>query len=127
VVEFQLFPLSSKSPMNQARARHFRAFARRPSELSAAIAFNGREIKGRLVDLGLGGAGLLLPEALPGGERVHLVLHLPQLWDPLEILTEIAWCEAQTGDLNVRAGVRFVAPSGRCLRLLAEALTGVSS
>ena len=112
--------------MNHARARHFRAFARRPSELLAQVALGPREIRGRLVDLGLGGAGLILPEAVPVGERVHLVLHLPQLWDPLRIPAEVAWCETRDGDVNSRAGVRFVSPSGRALRLVAEALTGIS-
>lgn len=113
--------------MNQPRPRHFRAFARRPSELVAEVALGSREVRGRLVDLGLGGAGLVLPEPVPVAERVHLVLHLPQLWDPLRIAAEIAWCEAREGAVNARAGVRFVAPSGRALRLIAEALTGVAS
>lgn len=113
--------------MNQARARHFRAFARRPSQLSAEVAFGPIELRGRLVDLGLGGAGLILPEPVTAGERVHLALHLPQLWDPLRIAAEIAWCEAREGAGDTRAGVRFVAPSGRALRLIAEALTGIAT
>lgn len=113
--------------MSQARAQHFRAFARRPSELRAQVAIGPREIQGRLVDLGLGGAGLILPEAVPAGEQVHLVLHLPQLWDPLRIPAEVAWSETRAGDVNSRAGVRFVAPSGRALRLVAEALSGIAS
>lgn len=113
--------------MNQARSRHFRAFARRPSELLAAVEFGPREVRGRLVDLGLGGAGLIMPEPVPEGERVHLFLHLPQLWDPLRIEAEVAWCDMSGGAVNTRAGVRFVAPSGRALRLLAEVLTGIAT
>lgn len=113
--------------MSQAPAQHFRAFARRPSELRAQVAIGPREIQGRLVDLGLGGAGLILPEPVTPGDPVHLILHLPQLWDALRIRAEVAWCETRDGDVNSRAGVRFVAPSGRALRLVAEALTGIAS
>jgi hypothetical protein len=76
----------------------------------------------RVADLGLGGARLEVPNGLEPGRTLRLKLDLPGLWDPLELAAETTWLGTPDKTGNVAVGVRFVAPSGRDLRILSEAL-----
>jgi hypothetical protein len=110
--------------MSQSSARHFRALGRRPQSLSARVLGAGdlAEQEVRVADLGLGGARLEVPNGIEPGRPLTLKLDLPGLWDPLELAAETTWLGTPDKSGNVTVGVRFVAPSGRDLRLLSEAL-----
>lgn len=55
----------------------------------------------RLVDLGMGGAGLKTDARLDVGARIDLVIQAPNRWDPLVIESRVAWTQGR------RAGVAF--------------------
>jgi hypothetical protein len=110
--------------MSQSSARHFRALGRRPQSLSARVlaAGDAEEREVRVTDLGLGGARLELANGIEPGRTLTLRLELPGLWDALELAAETAWLGNPDKTGSVPVGVRFVSPSGRDLRILAEAL-----
>jgi hypothetical protein len=76
----------------------------------------------RVTDLGLGGARLEVANGIEAGRALTLRLELPGLWDALELAAETAWVGSPDKTGSVAVGVRFVAPSGRDLRILSEAL-----
>lgn len=110
--------------MSQATARHFRALGRKPQRLAARVlaAGDSAEREAEVTDLGLGGARLELKDGIVPGRAVTVRLDLPGLWDPLELAAETAWLGSPDKSGTVPVGVRFVAPSGKQLRLLSEAL-----
>lgn len=110
--------------MQPEPAQHFRALARHAASLPARLSTPGAAAPHavRLVDLGLGGACFEIDERYERGERLMVHIDLPGLWDPLVLEAEVAWCEPR-GPGATRAGVRFTQPSGRSLRLIAEALS----
>lgn len=105
-------------------AQHFRALARHVANLPARLSSPGgaEPHAVRMLDLGLGGACFEIEERYEPGERLTVHIDLPELWDPLVLEAEVAWCEPR-GPGATRAGVRFTQPSGRSLRLIAEALS----
>jgi Tfp pilus assembly protein PilZ len=110
--------------MQPEPAQHFRALARHPASLPARLSNPGAGAPHsvRLLNLGLGGACFEIDERYERGERLIVHIDLPGLWDPLVLEAEVAWCEPR-GPGSTRAGVRFTQPSGRSLRLIAEALS----
>jgi len=83
---------------------HFRAYPRRASGMTVALRVDsrdGREQRVRLVDIGLGGAGVVLPSPLPIGARTFVVLHAPNRWDPLVLRAKVTWTK------DGRAGLAF--------------------
>lgn len=98
--------------------------ARRPVSLPARIASERSTTvrAARLVDLGLGGAGVELTEPIKDGESVQILIDAPHLWDPLELEAKVAWTRVGEGKAPNRAGVRFERVNGKTLRLLAELL-----
>jgi len=105
-------------------ATHFRSLARYPANLPARLSTGAAAAPHavRMLDLGLGGACFEIEERYERGEKLTVHIDLPELWDPLVLEAEVAWCEPR-GVGATRAGVRFTEPSGRSLRLIAEALT----
>jgi hypothetical protein len=96
-----------------ARA-YFRAHERRRVDFPAKLCFHDGSAAGpskrdvRVRDLGLGGAGIEIPE----GERelslpVTIELWAPVLWDPLVLEGKIAWVRRGGQGRPARAGVRF--------------------
>jgi hypothetical protein len=55
-------------------------------------------------DLGLGGARIVVDEAVSPGDAVTLSFTAPALWDPLVIRARVAWV---TAGPPYRAGVAF--------------------
>jgi hypothetical protein len=102
-------------------ADHFRAFARRPTSLPARVQSEvlGWDLAAELVDLGLGGASIIIAEALPLGTSIRLRVDAPQLWEPLVVSGRIAWSRP-TLEGDSRLGVRFEPDSATCLAVLAE-------
>ena len=82
-------------------AGHFRAYPRRTSSTPPSAKIAGSDATVRVVDLGLGGAGIVTTLVLDLGARIDLVLALPNRWDPLVLPARVAW--AREG----RAGVAF--------------------
>jgi hypothetical protein len=83
----------------------FRRFLRQAVTLRAAVAHPvaGWQREVRVVDVGLGGAGLdvvTLPE-IGEGDRVSLSFTTPALWDPLTLSARVIWVK------DGRAGVAF--------------------
>jgi hypothetical protein len=107
--------------MSQARVDHFRSFARFPMEAPLWMSPIGatHEQAVRLVDVGLGGLCFEIAESLELGQRVRLELELPGLWDRLTLHAEVAWARPAEDGMT-RVGVRFVRPTGRVLRILAQ-------
>jgi hypothetical protein len=103
-----------------AVAAHFRAHARWGVELPAELR-QGETLHGaRVVDLGLGGAGLLVSAQLSLEHLVVLRVETPNLWDPLELVAWPRWAYG-TGPA-FRIGVAFDHRDARALRSLAELL-----
>lgn len=100
---------------------HFRAFARRPTSLPARLQSEvlGWELAAKLVDLGLGGASIVVSEPLPLGTSVRLRIDAPQLWESLIIPARVAWMRP-TIQGDARLGLRFEPDSPATLTVLAE-------
>jgi hypothetical protein len=103
---------------------HFRAFARRPVHLSAAVGFvdGSWQETARIKDLGLGGARLELGEALASGTPIRVQLVAPHLWDPLEVRARVAWAREAQGPSAAQVGLCFEHQSGKTLRWLVALL-----
>jgi len=105
---------------------HFRAFARRPTSLPAAVQSEvlGWDLPAELIDLGIGGACVVIGESLTLGTTVRLRIDAPQLWEPLLVPTRVAWTipsgTVDTGDRRTRIGLRFEVESPGALLVLAE-------
>jgi len=76
----------------------------------------------RILDLGLGGARVLLNEIIPPSTPIALVIDAPHLWAPLEIDAKVAWASHDPGSAEVQLGVAFEHRSGRSLLLLTNLL-----
>jgi hypothetical protein len=100
---------------------HFRAFGRRPTSLPARLQSDvlGWDLAAELVDLGLGGACVVLSDALPLGTSIRLRVDAPQLWEPLMIPGRIAWSQV-TREGQAQLGIRFEPDSPGALAVLAE-------
>lgn len=81
--------------------RHFRAFPRRKSSAAIVVRVGRAEVRGRLVDVGLGGAGLVTEGNLVVDSEVEVVITAPNRWDPLVLPARVAWVTGR------RAGVAF--------------------
>ena len=106
-----------------ASNQYFRAVERRPIALQARISQRGqqRAFPTQVVNLGLGGAGLELQEALPSGTLVELQIETPYLWDPLDLNARVIWTRTEIAQRN-RAGLRFDENAGPSLLALVELL-----
>jgi hypothetical protein len=87
--------------LNHVAADHFRAYPRRRDLGAMAVRVVGSRALLRLVDLGIGGAGVEGQLVLEPGARIDLVLSLPTRWDPLVVPARVAWAHAG------RAGLAF--------------------
>lgn len=96
--------------------RHFRAHARYPVRTEASLRLAGAVSRVRLVDLGIGGAGVALEGELPIGGTIDVLLNAPNRWDPLVFRARVAWCDAG------RAGLSFEHRSERDAGALWELL-----
>ena len=78
----------------------------------------------RVVDLGLGGAGIEASDAAAAGTAVELVIETPHLWDPLTLSGTIVWSrrlpDPEGGFAAI--GVRFEHSTGSTVRTLTELL-----
>jgi hypothetical protein len=90
---------------------HFRRTARQPVELT--VRFRRDEVdaplesRGKLIDLGLGGAQIKCDRAPTIGQRLRLTLSAPSAWDPLELPAEVRWVDGK-GRRSALFGVAFV-------------------
>ena len=112
------------TPSLRASRPHFRALARRNVNLAATVVAGGGSWQraGRIIELGLGGARIALPDTVPVGSPVALVIDAPHLWDPLHVDGSIAWTSEPTNGATALLGVRFRPTSGALLRTLTELL-----
>ena len=103
---------------------HFRGFARRPVNLAAnVIAGAGAwQRSARIVDLGLGGACLVLSEVIPPSTPLSLIIDAPHLWAPLELEAKVAWTRHDSALPEVVIGVTFQHRSGKSLLSLTALL-----
>ena len=108
----------------RASRPHFRALARRSVNLRVSVIAGGGswQRSGRIVDLGLGGARVTLPDTVPVGSPVALVIDAPHLWDPLRVDGAVAWVSDTSNASSATLGVRFSPTSGAMLRTLTELL-----
>ncbi len=105
-------------------ARHFRAHQRFPVNLPVCVSSPARSVssRGRVIDLGIGGAALELDTPLRLKESVQVTLEGSQ---PITLPAEVAWV-AWAESSAVRAGVRFRTEDAYQLAVLLETL-GVSA
>jgi hypothetical protein len=89
-----------------------------PARISARG--SGITLDARLVDVGLEGALVEVTVPVEAGDPVLLTVDLPGLWDPLILEAVVAWTEPADSERRALAGLRFSAPSGHSLLLLAE-------
>ena len=103
-------------------AGHFRTLARRPVSLTATLTASGEGWveDANVVDIGLGGACLLLRRPIVAGTLVQLALISPNLWDPLVVAGSVRWAWRSDERGVTRLGVRFEPTSGRQVRALAD-------
>ncbi len=107
---------------------HFRALARRPVSLPATLQGTGTgwQVEARVVDLGLGGACLELPETagdpLALGMPIRLQVRAPNLWDPLDLVARVSWSNPRRSDRPQRVGLEFQHRAGATLRALVDLL-----
>lgn len=101
--------------------RHYRAFERRSIHLPARIAVMGRELEGRLVNVGLGGAAIEVSEYVQIGLVVELELEPANMWDPLKLSARVSWVRELS--VGFVAGVAFVHQDGKAVGSLLGLLT----
>jgi hypothetical protein len=105
---------------------HFRAFSRRAISVAATLVVENErdpiEREAKLVDLGLGGACVEVPDGVPVAASVRLSLTAPHRWDPLFVSGRVAWSRPAENQGVARVGIRFEASSGPTLRALVELL-----
>lgn len=73
-------------------------------ELSAYVDFKGRRHKSahRVQNMSMGGVCVHVPEVQRPGQRVHLVISIPELSAQLEVEGEVIWSRADTRDMGIR-------------------------
>jgi hypothetical protein len=76
----------------------------------------------RVLDLGLGGARVLMSEVIPPSTPLSLIIDAPHLWAPLEIDARVAWASHDPSEADALLGVAFQHRSGRSLLLLTALL-----
>jgi Tfp pilus assembly protein PilZ len=102
--------------------RHFRAFARRAVNLPATVADGADGSKpARLVNIGLGGACVEVPQPLNVGSAVTLQVSAPNLWDPLVVSATVAWIKTTSAGPAL-AGFAFDHTKKTALPALVELL-----
>lgn len=87
----------------------FRAHARRSARLRALVTHlsEGWQRNADIVNIGLGGACLLIDETLAVDDAISLSFTAPTLWDPLVLRARVAWIEPPRALQPMRAGVAF--------------------
>jgi len=88
------------------RSGPFRAHARRAVRLRALLTHvqHGWQRQVHVVNVGMGGACVVVEEALALGDTVTLSFTAPTLWDPLVLRAKVAWVAAMEPR---RAGLAF--------------------
>jgi hypothetical protein len=96
-------------PTRSPRLGQFRIHARRAVRLQALVTHvdMGWQARARVVDLGLGGAGITIEAGIKVGDVVTLSFTAPTLWDPLLIRARVAWARPFTEPGAMSAGVAF--------------------
>jgi hypothetical protein len=92
-----------------AQGGHFRVHGRRVVRIRATVAHarTGWQGEAQVLNLGMGGACVLVPEALQLGDAVHVSFTAPTLWDPLAFSARVAWTLPPNGIEPPRAGLAF--------------------
>lgn len=100
---------------------HFRAVGRRPTSLSGRVECKepGRSLAAELVNLGIGGACVVVRSDFDADLVARLRIEAPQLWEPLVIPASVAWSHHESEDLT-RIGLRFEPETATTLAVLAE-------
>lgn len=100
---------------------HFRAVGRRPTSLSGRVEFNdpGRSQAAELVNLGIGGACVVVRSECDFDQVVRLRIEAPQLWEPLVIRASVAWNHRKSDGMT-SIGLRFEPETATTLAVLAE-------
>lgn len=103
---------------------HFRAYGRRKVRLNTQIRADDSNWRreGVIVNLGVGGACIELPDPVPPGTVLVLLINAPNLWDALQLEARVTWSELLDPRGLTRAGVEFTHGTGRGLTPLVELL-----
>jgi hypothetical protein len=110
------------------QATHFRVHARRAIRLRASVIHrqDGWERDGQVLNLGLGGACVVLAAAgLVSGDHVTISFLAPTLWDPLAFPARVAWTLTPE-PTDLRAGLAFEPTNPSTVYALFELLTTMS-
>ncbi len=87
----------------------FRAHARRSTHLRALVTHVGEgwQRQADVINVGLGGACVVVDELLAVDDTVSLSFTAPTLWDPLVLRARVAWVGPAVPREPTRAGVAF--------------------
>jgi PilZ domain len=88
-----------RAPGGGGRTGPFRAHARRAVRLQALATHvhAGWQRQASVEDIGLGGARVVLDEAVAPGDWLTLSFTAPTLWDPLVLRARVAWVTPASG------------------------------
>ncbi len=88
---------------------HFRLHARKPVAIHAQVSHTtaGWDRSLRVLDLALGGACLELMDDVVVGEVLRVSFITPDRWDPLVIISRVAWIEVGADGVVKKGGVAF--------------------
>lgn len=84
-----------------AAPAHFRAWPRRRADAQVHVRIGRDERRARLLNIGLGGACIVIDTPVSVGDTIEVILHPPNRWDPLVMPSRVAWTK------GARAGVAF--------------------
>jgi hypothetical protein len=89
--------------------------------LAVRLHVAGNPLEGRIVNLGLGGAGVETRAYIPIGMSVEVELETPTLWDPLRVEAKVTWLRETSSGFIM--GLRFQHESSRAAGSLLGLLT----
>ena len=113
---------------NRDGAGQFRAHARRSTRLRALVTHlaEGWQRQADVINVGLGGACVVVDEALAVDDAVSLSFMAPTLWDPLVLRARVAWVGPAHPREPTRAGVAFEHKSPTSALALFELVNTIS-
>jgi hypothetical protein len=106
----------------------FRAHARRSARLRALVTHvaDGWQRQAEVVNIGLGGACIVVDEVLEPEDTVSLSFTAPTLWDPLVLRARVAWIAPARLHEPSRAGIAFEHKSAAVALALFELVNTIS-
>ncbi len=78
------------------------------------------------MDIGLGGASLLVGRPVVAGTRIQLEMVSPHLWDPLVVAGSVRWAWQADERGVTRVGLRFEPTSGQQVHAITDLIASTA-